>query len=407
MAFRIQHISITSELSLMAENFRDITPMMDRISSANKGVDCRAFTTFVSGKSKNVADRIDTFQISPSVEAGAEAVRRIQDMMDATMSIAEEIGIDTIGEEFEELVSLARRCTETVSAGVILTDSDRYEAPPLPPERPAPLNVAVQDETLRLVQSQNRTGRIDYPSANRLREGLRDTFRALVDELPSSTNVDKRYVRTCTTLLAYLDQQLEGVSIEAFGLSYQLVQKLTKRMSGEIDEMVLIEIEHALTGIGVLLNQFENWRIYLQEVATSQLDVEDATGLVENARLVVAALKKPGTPVDPRIAARLEEMIEPALSGIVSAETVAIPLACSLSNLFTVVSQYAIDRIADYPVEFALGSGSILLGLSIELIERFCPILSKFEPLRFLLDVTKYLNKLYSPMKDVVSSLLK
>ncbi|WP_148291151.1 hypothetical protein [Methylobacterium sp. B1] len=399
--------SLTNQIGIMGEEFRAIRTRMDRVSAENREVECAEYSTFIIAKSNEIVGAITDFLYSPSPETGSDVINKVEEMIFASLSIARDTGIDQEGEAFRELIQLAKRTIQLVETGVILTSSDNLEAPTLPDQRPAPLNVAVQDETLRLVHSQTQSGRIDYPSANRLREGLRDTFRGLVDELPTSTNVDKRYVKTCTALLAYLDQSLEDVSIEAFGLSYQLVQKLTKRMSDEIDEMLLVEVEHVLTGIGVLLNQFEDWKIYLKEVATSQLNVEDASGLVENARLVVAALKKPGAPVDPRIAARLEEMIEPAVSGIVSAETIAIPLACSLSNFFTVVSQYAVDRVAAYPVEFALGSGSLLLGLAIELIQRFCPILSKYEPLRFLVDVTKYLNKLYSPMKDVFSSLLK
>lgn len=280
-------------------------------------------------------------------------------------------------------------------------------APELPGVRPAPIQVAVEDNVLKLVHSQNRSGSIDYPSANRIRQSLRDTLQDVLNEIPKTTNTDVRFIKLCSSLLDDLSQQIEEISIEALGLKYQLVSKMTKRLTDEMGGVVLDELDHVLTGIGVLLNQFQEWRTYLDELAKTQLNPEDSVGLVSYGKELIKEFESANAPVDQKITKRLREMIDPVLSGAIDADAIAIPLVCSLSNIFSAFSNVAIDHISNavsgLSTDNKLGGSILLLSFSVNVIRRFCPTLSNFQPLNFLIGVAAFITKHYSPGKDLIS----
>ncbi|TXN00578.1 hypothetical protein FV242_21535 [Methylobacterium sp. WL64] len=279
--------------------------------------------------------------------------------------------------------------------------------PELPPARSAPVQVEIVDDIIQLTLKHTRSGSIDYPSANRIRESLKETLDEIVSELPSSSNVDKRFVRACSTLLVYLSSPLEMTSIEALGLQYQLVDRMTKSVASELSSVILDELEHVLGNVNVLLNQFEEWRTYLLELEKTKLDTKDGSDLLIQTQILIRELEKPGAPVDASVVQRLRDMIEPAISGLVSADTIAIPLVCSLSNVFSLLSSVAIDYYqslsAGQAHVIAFGASAILIRFSVDMIETFFPILSKFHPLKFLISVANYLSKLYSQGKDASS----
>lgn len=178
-------------------------------------------------------------------------------------------------------------------------------------------------------------------------------------------------------------------------------------MNEELGAIVLDQIEHVLAGVGVLLNQFDEWRRFLDEQARTNLDPEDGQGLVARAAELIADLERPGAPVEPELVRRLRGMVEPVLTGIVGADTVAIPLVCSLSNIFSTLSQHAIDHYqtvsADHGHLVAAGASALLAKFAVDLIEKFCPLLAQYQPLSFILGVVRYLLPLYAMIKDFTS----
>lgn len=215
----------------------------------------------------------------------------------------------------------------------------RQKAVAVPSELPAPLRVSISDNKITLVNRQTHTGSINYHSANKIRESLHETLADAVAVLPSSSNADQRYVRACSRLLDYISQPLEDVSIEALGLNYQLVSKLTSHLAMELGGSIFEEIGHTLTGIGVLLNQFEEWQAYLSELAIIQINGADSDKLVQQAIVLADQIEHHPSFVDTKVHQRLREMIEPALSGLVNSDTIAAPLIGSLRDLYTCVTR--------------------------------------------------------------------
>lgn len=324
---------------------------------------------------------------------------------------AGEIELDDIRIIFDTDVShrLAQACSMLRVALDDLIDFDNQNdailpLPAIPHERPAPIRVGVVDGGLTLIFSQTRTGSIDYPSANKIRESLRDTLAGLLENLPSGSNADQRYINACSRLLVHLSNPLEHSSIEALGLNYQLVDKMTKRLKEEIGGAAIDEIEHTLTGISVLLNQFQEWRDYLQELALTQLDATGGEGLIAQAAQLADDIETTDAPVDRKIAVRLREMIEPVTSGLINADTVAAPLVGSLTNIFSVLSRIAMESVVAAgsvaPSLPTLGASAILTSFAVGLLQKYCPTISRYQPFKFVIDVMAFFNKFYTQIKD-------
>lgn len=399
--------SLVLDLLVAARPFRDLHVSFfhptDRIDAGGSD----RVVAAIQARSRDLYQAIRSFTKLPSYEVAeyikGETEKFIKDLMRLSQSNA--IGFS--GQD-SDIILQAHKNIDRLLYVIIQHPELRDKAlPSLPPPRPAPIQVEVADQRIRLTHSQTRTGSIDYPAANRVRASLFETFDELVSALPSSSNADTRYIRACQVLRDYLGQDLETISIEALGLSYQLVEKITRRLSHEMGGTQLDEIEHVLVGVGVLLNQFEEWRAYLTELAKTKLDPENGSLLVEQGQRLIAEMEKPGVPVDPAVVRRLREMVEPVVTGIVSADAVAVPLVCSLSNVFSLLSQVAIDHVtsAHGLIEHTalMGTAALLVDFSVYMIRTFFPILSQFQPLHFILSVADYLNKRYSQWKDATS----
>lgn len=329
-----------------------------------------------------------------------------------------ELFVELSGEQFDdELTNMNNIILDCKISLDIVTDQLPFldaalkmevdDPPVLPENRPAPIQAVIIDDILSHTATQSRIGSIDYPSANRTREALRRILTDVLDDLRSSSNVDRGYIRICERLLGSLAIPIENVSIEDLGIQCQLVERSTRRLAEELGAIVLDQIKHVLAGVGVLLNQFDEWRKFLDEQARTNLDPEDGEGLVVRTVELIADLEKPGAPVEPELVRRLRGMVEPALEGIVGADTVAVPLVCSLSNIFSALSQHAIEHyqavIADHGHAVAAGAAALLARFAADLIEKFCPILSRYQPLSFIISVVRYLLPMYSQAKDATS----
>lgn len=308
-----------------------------------------------------------------------------------------------------ELLSIVERLN--ISAGELRREIDSYEKAKsiieVPNEIAAPIRVQIANERIVLINRQTHVGTIDYPAANRVRESLRETFAGLLEDLPSSSNVDGRFIKASSRLLNYLMTPLEDVSIEAFGLNYQLVSRLTSRLAEEAGGTIIDEIQHTLAGIGVLLNQFEEWQDYLRALAFTQIDQLDGDALVDQAVVLAEQIETRRVPVDPNIAARLREMVEPVINGLISSDTIAAPLIGSLSNYFAIISTYVLENapnISHIGAAATVGGSMMLLTYSIDTLKKFCPILCQYHPLKFILDVLTWFTSRYSQTKDVLLS---
>lgn len=277
----------------------------------------------------------------------------------------------------------------------------------VPGEISAPIRVEITDNRITLLNRQTHIGNIDYPAANRVRESLRETFSELLDNLPTSSNVDGRFVKACSRLLSYLTEPLENVSIEAFGLNYQLVSRLTSRLAEETGATIIDEIQHTLTGIGVLLNQFQEWQDYLGALALTQIDRLDSAVLVEQAIILAEQIETQNVPVDISVAKRIREMVEPVINGLINCDTIAAPLVGSLSNYFALLSTFVLQNSPAIPTGVAaavVGGSSMLLGYAVDTLRKFSPVLCQYHPLKFILDVVSWFTGRYSQTKDVLLS---
>lgn len=279
--------------------------------------------------------------------------------------------------------------------------------PSIPGQKAAPIKVVVKNQTIHLDNKKQKTGSIDLASADRIRRSVKESLEKFINDLEFNSNVDSRYMDTCHDLVKKLSIPLEVSSIEDIGLAYKRLRKKSERVVEEINESLCDDLEDIFSNIDVLLDQFQDWKNFIHELAITNFDPRSSSAIINHARTVLSELEKPNVPVDRTVIDRLKELIEPVTVGIVEAESVAVPLLISMSNIFSLLSTIVVNLVPGVSAGNAaiagLGSAAILSSFAIEMIKKFCPLLCEYQPLKFMVGVVSFFVKHYSPGKDMMS----
>jgi hypothetical protein len=277
--------------------------------------------------------------------------------------------------------------------------------PRVPPQQPAPIRVGLKnDGRLHLEISQTHKGSLPVASLEKLRAATQELLQRTVEQVGNSSNVDPRLAPNLRGMLTYLSIPIELSPIEALGLNFQFAKRSFKATRETVPDPLVEQLEQIFSTVNVMLNQYDEWRLYLAAEAVTEIDTGDLDKIVEQSGRLADLLEQNEAFVDPEISARFREIIDAYINGLVNVEAVAVPLIESVGNVFSIISQILIGYLPDGAVGAIVTPGSLvlLLGFSMKAVETFAPTMSSFPPLSYLIDVQKFGQKQFSLLKDTM-----
>jgi hypothetical protein len=280
---------------------------------------------------------------------------------------------------------------------------DRYSF--LPGDLPAPIRVAIIENKLVRVSPKQITGGLPANSIAKLRASAAETLKNTI-ELIQQSNMDKRLAVVLGPLQTQLTNEYEGdFSIEALGDNWRLLQQLKLRMEPDLPAIILALINRCLDSIETILLQFSEWHSYLDSEKLLHVPAEEVDNAIDAAREVAAEFEKHPEVVDGEIVAGLRAIVEPAISGIVSSESVAAPLVASLSNILSALSGLVIESAPALGLvieKMGAGPRYALIVVALAAMDQCGAQLTKIPALAFVRKAHEYVTTNFPYLKDVL-----
>ena len=281
---------------------------------------------------------------------------------------------------------------------------DRLLEPEVPVQEPAPIRVAIDEASgIHLIASQTHKGSVPVSSIERLRQATLELLTRTINQVESSSNADPRLSPNLRGLLQYITFPISEMPVEALGLNYRFAQRSFKATRETLPDALSEQIEQILTTVNVMLNQFDEWVLYTDAESASHLTRSDLDNAVSAAKELEEYFESNQDFVEASLTERLKEITDAFTRGLINIDSVAVPLIASFGNIFSEISRYVIAHVPEQVVGFGtVGTGILFLGFAIKTLERFAPTMSSFSPLRYLLDIQKYVHKNFSLLKDAL-----
>ncbi|MFF8798881.1 MULTISPECIES: hypothetical protein [unclassified Methylobacterium] len=278
---------------------------------------------------------------------------------------------------------------------------ERTTVPIIPAQQPAPIRVGIVNNHLDLTISQTVTGAISPGSIEKLRAATQELLSRTLDQIGSSSNIDPRLSPNLSGLNNYLSSNMTEMPIEALGLNYQFAKRSFESTKETIPEPLAEQIDQVLVTVNVILNQYEEWRLYISAETALTLSSASMQAVVGISHDVEEFFENNVALVEPKLVNRLREITDAYSQGLVNLESAAVPLIESLGNIFSELSRFVISQ-SPVALDGITTSGAVILflGFAIKSIETFTPTLSGFPPLSYLIDVQKFAHKQFSLIKD-------
>lgn len=277
--------------------------------------------------------------------------------------------------------------------------------PNVPRQRPAPVRVVLNEKgQIRLDATQTHRGSLAEPSIENLRSASRDLLQRTIDQLGGSSNADPRLSPNLRGLLTYLSRDMDGMPIEALGLNFQFARMSFDATRDTVPDIIAGQIDQILTTVNVILNQYEEWRLFLDAAAATQIAQEDVRQVIKTVENFVIDLEDNADVVEKSVVERFREITDAYSQGLINVDAVAVPLLESMANVFSILSSLVVDSLPHAASVGATQPGAILLtlGFAVAAINKFTPTVSKFPPLSYLLDVHRFAMKNFSQLKDSI-----
>ncbi|WP_182179525.1 hypothetical protein [Methylobacterium radiotolerans] len=279
----------------------------------------------------------------------------------------------------------------------------------IPTEKAAPVKVSIINDRLTLVNTKTNIGSLALDANDRIRESLRQIVQSALENLGENHNVDPRFAPAWGPFLGHLSVSLQELSIEGLGINWQIASDLLSHYKEELPIAVFLQLDRALKSTNILLSQYDEWRAYLGAEAVTGLSQQDLSAALAETETIADDLAQNAEQVDPNVAKRFREIINPAAQRLVSLDTIATPLIGSLSNVF---GQLAFVVLRDNPwvLSVATEVGSLvekgvkntLVLFAMAFIIKYAPKLSDLAPFKFLRDTYDLIVKKYPWMKDTI-----
>ncbi|MCJ2032225.1 hypothetical protein MKK50_22940 [Methylobacterium sp. J-043] len=198
---------------------------------------------------------------------------------------------------------------------------------------------------------------------------------------------------------------MDAMPIEALGLNYQFARRSFAATRDTVPDLVVEQIDQILSTVNVILNQYDEWRLYIATETALNLPPSSMQAVMEIGQQVEEFFEDNDELVEPKLINRLKEITDAYSQGLVNLKSAAVPLIESLGNIFSELSRFIISN-SPVALDTIGSSGTIILflGFAIKSIETFTPTLSSFPPLSFLIDVQKFAHKQFSLLKDDLPS---
>lgn len=347
----------------------------------------------------NIIRHIDGINLALSdIKSTAEAV--LGEPFKST-SLAKPSTRPTTAERVVVLVNQLRNNFAQLNYFGSVAQADNYIVPKIPGQQPAPIRVEIVGNQLDLTSSQTIVGPLSMGSLERLRAATQELLGRTIDQIGSSSNIDPRLAPNLTGLNTYLSNAMADMPIEALGMNFQFARRSFNSTKETVPDTLAEQIDQILATVNVILNQYEEWRLYVAAEASLSMSPSSMQAAVEISQEVEIFFEKNADLVEPKLIARLKEITDSYSQGLVNLESVAVPLIESLGNIFSELSRFVISQSpASAGVVGTSGAVVLFLGFAIKSIETFTPTLSGFPPLSYLIDVQKFAHKQFSLIKD-------
>ncbi|MFF9179393.1 hypothetical protein, partial [Streptomyces sp. NPDC014793] len=148
--------------------------------------------------------------------------------------------------------------------------------------------------------------------------------------------------------------------IEALGLNYQFAKRSFESTKETIPEPLAEQIDQVLVTVNVILNQYEEWRLYISAETALTLSSASMQAVVGISHDVEEFFENNVALVEPKLVNRLREITDAYSQGLVNLESAAVPLIESLGNIFSELSRFVISQ-SPVALDGITTSGAVIL----------------------------------------------
>jgi hypothetical protein len=381
---------------------RDLADSLLPLAKRYKGI--RALSASKASSSYNIA--LDhSLSIGGNISSLLSPLRNLRhaltDIQKGIDNISREITPhypDSLLDDMLGRVADLRRITHFATDAII--DLPVFDANSIPPQTPAPIKVRISGNRLVVSNDKHNEGPVQNPGINRVRAAAAEMLASAIDTIDMSGNVDKRIASALQPLLRHLSADQDDLSVEALGINWRLVNAILANYRDQLPDIAIIQIEAALDPISVILNQYEEWRVFQTSEASAHFNSDDAQVLLAGAQEIIDEIEKAGPQIaDPEISNRIKEMLRPISTGVVRAESMFAPLISSLSNVFAGAAEIILSLAPKLSLP-TTGPSYGLVIIALSLLDKGGH-LAKLSPFKFVSAAHNHAVKHHPWLKDI------